>query len=351
MSAADAHPSPQIGDELDGRWRIVGVLGHGGHDVVWLGEHSTLGYPVAIKTLVPDPRTPLAASQRARLAEEAVLGARIDHPSIARVLDVGANHPRHPYIVTEFIDGDTLRAHLDRHWRLSVAQTVDLGRTLLAGLTALADAGVVHRDVKPSNIMLPMPGGPATAKLIDLGVARRIGPEYPELCGEGVVVGTPAYMAPEQLRAHAVDARADLYALGVVLFECLTGAAPRPPWFVERYLVDPTLEVEVVPPVRTLRPDCPSWLESIVRQATDPAQERRFASPAAMNEALGVLSADLGLPEGHRAWSARHLPFPASSERTPSPTRRWSQPSTAPTRPMTLATATAMSAVEAGFVR
>ena len=294
--------SPAPGDILEGRWRITSLLGRGGHAGVYRGHHARLRYPVAIKTLAVDPRSAIADDLRTRLLTEAEIGALVRHPNVLKIFDVGSTPSGDPYLVMELVEGETLRDRLDRG-PLTIAQAVDVARQVLAGLAALAQHGIVHRDVKPSNIMLKPSRRGVRAKLIDLGVARRFRGASSAEASEGFLVGTPSYMAPEQLRAQLVDPRADVYSLGVVLYESLTGSVPPRPTFVERYAVDPELAIEELPPARVKRPECPPWLDSIVQRAVAVERDARFSSAAAMAEALGVLTRDLGLPSGARAWA------------------------------------------------
>jgi serine/threonine protein kinase len=296
--------APALGDVLEGRWLITGMLGRGGHAGVYRGTHAFLRYPVAIKTLSVDPRSAIADDLRARLLTEAEIGARVRHPNVLKIFDVGRTPSGEPYLVMELVEGETLRDRLD-HGALPIGQAVDVARQILGGLGALAEHGIVHRDVKPSNIMLKRSARGVRAKLIDLGVARRLPPAtggHHDDPVEGFLVGTPSYMAPEQLRARAVDARADVYSAGVVLYECLTGRVPPRPTFVERYAVEPELAIDALPAVRLQRPECPAWLESVVRRATAIDRDQRYPSAAAMTEALAVLARDLALPSGARAW-------------------------------------------------
>lgn len=302
--------SPAVGDLLEGRWRITGVLGRGGHAGVYRGQHARLRYPVAIKTLSTETDAAHAADLRARLLTEAEIGALVRHPNVLKIFDVGSTDHGEPYLVMELVEGETLRERLDRG-ALTISQAVDVARQTLAGLAALAGHGIVHRDVKPSNLMLRAGRRGMRVKIIDLGVARRVrGIAAVDAAAEGFLVGTPSYMAPEQLRARPVDARADVYSLGVVLYEALTGHVPPRPTLVERYAIEPDLPIPELPPLRLRRPDCPGWLASIVERATAVDRAERFPSAAAMSEALGVMARDLALCTGARAWADDRDPLP-----------------------------------------
>lgn len=292
---------PSVGDVLEGRWRIIGLLGRGGHAGVYRGQHARLRYPVAIKTLSIDTSSPLADDLRGRLMTEAEICARVRHPNVIKIFDVGTTDHGEPYLVMELVEGTTLRERLD-DGPLTIGQGVDVARQILAGLAALSQHGIVHRDIKPSNVLLRHGPRGVRAKIIDLGVARRLVGAGEEQAVEGFLVGTPNYMAPEQLRAQEVDARADVYSLGVLLYEMLTGAVPPRPTFVERYAIEPSLEIAALPSVLERRPDCPPWLAAIVERATSIVPSMRFPSAAAMSEALGVVARDLALPTGTRAW-------------------------------------------------
>ena len=204
-----------------GRYRVLEFLGEGGMGVVLAAEDESLRRKVALKTL---KRTDKASRQR--FLREARAAAKVSHPNLCPIFEVGEHHGL-PFLAMELLPGETLASRL-RRGALTPAETLDLAEDLLAALTALHDAGIVHRDVKPSNIFLT-PG----VKLVDFGLAREVPDEVAsavrtpsELTLPGVILGTPGYMAPEQILGHAIDLRADLFALGVVLYEALAGRQP-----------------------------------------------------------------------------------------------------------------------------
>ena len=192
-------------------YRIGDLIGRGGMSDVYRGEDLLTGGQVAIKIVRSgDPN--LAR----RLVQEALALKRFDHPALVRVLDSGVSDDQ-PYLVMELVDGVTL-AELLRSGARTPGQTATLGASLASALAYVHELGIVHRDVKPSNILIPTSG---PAKLADFGIARMI--DDPGLTVTGTTVGTTSYMAPEQLEDHQVGPAADVWSLGIVLIECLTG--------------------------------------------------------------------------------------------------------------------------------
>lgn len=302
MSQAPRRQRPSLGEILDGRWRITGLLGYGGHAGVYRAQHVQLRYPVAIKALSGPLQSAITGELHQRLLIEAEIGALVRHPNVLQIFDVGHTSEGEPFLVMEIVDGETLRERLNK-CVLSIAQVIDLALQVLDGLAALARHGIVHRDIKPSNLMLKPEARGVQVKLIDLGVARRVSQISTTAdSSEEFLVGTPNYMAPEQLRAQHVDVRADVFSLGVVLYEALTGTVPPRPTFVERYALDPELSIDELPSVRQHRPDCPRWLDVIIQKATAIDRDARYCRPEAMAEALAIIARDLDLPTGARAW-------------------------------------------------
>jgi len=208
-----------------GRYEVERPLGHGAMAVVDLARDRELGRPVALKRLAEN----LARDDeiRPRFLREARLAARLSHPNVVRVYDVGESDGR-PFIAMEHVDGESLAELLARRGRLPAGEAAALGVQAARALAAAHDAGLVHRDVKPHNLLL---GRDGTLKLGDFGIA--FGLEGTKLTVAGTVLGTAAYLAPEQARGERVTSAADVYALGVVLVELLTGqpgrAAPSGP--------------------------------------------------------------------------------------------------------------------------
>ncbi|WP_428962780.1 protein kinase domain-containing protein [Micromonospora fluostatini] len=207
---------------LGGRYQLVEPVGEGGMAVVWRATDRVLRRTVAVKLLAS--RLATEERFRARVRQEAYAAAQLNHPHIAGVYDYGeTRHGRQrkvPYLVLEFVDGGTLAERLRGTGALDWPETVRVGADVAAALAAAHAAGLVHRDVKPANVML----SPAGVKVVDLGIAESVG--QPTDLGTGEVLGTPRYMAPEQARGEAAVPASDLYALGLLLIECLTGRPP-----------------------------------------------------------------------------------------------------------------------------
>jgi serine/threonine protein kinase len=266
---------------VDGKYIICDVLGMGGAAVVYAAEQVGLKRVVAFKLYGAEAG--MGTELVERFQREAELLARVHHENVVAVFDSGRMPDGSPYLVVQRLSGESLATRL-AEGALPVPEAVALTRQALHALVALADAGITHRDVKPDNLVLDrLPDGRTVLKLVDFGIAKDTAPSA-SADGLEALVGTPHYMAPEQVRGAAVDARADLYALGATLYEMLTG---RPPHMGETLndLATATL-FDPISPVRELRGDCPEALERLVMRALarDPAE--RFASAREMLSAL-----------------------------------------------------------------
>jgi serine/threonine-protein kinase len=233
---------------------------------------------VALKVLHPELQVSVTAD---RFLREIKLVSRIDHPLVARVLDSGEAEWL-VYYVMPFVEGPTLRGHLDAVRQLSVDDTVRLGRDLLGALGAAHRIGIMHRDVKPENVVLSQRG----AVLLDFGIARAIeAAGTAQLTRSGIAVGTSHYMSPEQVQAASdVDHRSDLYSLGCLLYECLAGHAPfRHP----NEVVVLQMHLNERPPdLREVRPEAPEALVAVIGRAMEKNREGRWQTAAEMSEAL-----------------------------------------------------------------
>jgi eukaryotic-like serine/threonine-protein kinase len=206
--------------ETLGKYEIKRLLGRGAMGTVYEGWDPIIARRVAIKTVrLPDASDPETEEALARFRREAQAAGRLNHPNIVGVFDYGETNDL-AYIVMEFVDGPPLKSLLDKQERFALADTVRIMEDLLAGLHYSHERGVVHRDIKPANVMLT---GAGRAKIADFGIARI---ESSSMTQAGTVMGTPAYMSPEQFMGQVVDARTDIYSSGVLLYQLLTGERP-----------------------------------------------------------------------------------------------------------------------------
>jgi hypothetical protein len=265
-----------------GRYEVLGKLGERGMGAVFKARHAELGKVVALKVL---PAGAMDEVRVARFRNEIRAIGRLDHPNIVAAHDAGELGGVH-FLVMDFVQGLDLARVLERHGRLSVPDACEAVRQAALGLQHAFERGLVHRDVKPSNLMLA-PGG--RVQVLDLGLARSFAEAAADtLTARGILLGTADYLAPEQWEhAHAADTRADIYSLGCTLYHLLAG---RPPFAGERYysvLQKMRAHLETPPqPITQLRPEVPAGLAAVLDRmlAKDPA--RRFQSPAEVAEAL-----------------------------------------------------------------
>ncbi len=274
-----------IGSVVNGKYRLVRLLGDGGMGSVYEAQHLVLGTRVAIKVLHPElaRRTGLVE----RFLQEARVAAQIRSPHVVQVSDVDRTPEGHAYIVMELLEGEALSAVLDRLRKLPVTTACEYTLQVLTALEAAHALGVIHRDLKPENVFVTFAGGRPTLKLIDFGIAkaRRTDPHQRNLTVAGVVMGTAEYMAPEQARsADKVDARADLYAVGVMLYEMVAGT--RPVNGEDARVIALKVERGEVVPLVKVAPEAPRELAGLVHRAMAPRPELRFASATEMRLAL-----------------------------------------------------------------
>ena len=272
---------PLVRQALGDRYTVEREIGRGGAARVFSAKDPS-GRTVALKVLHPQ----LAASVTAdRFLREIKYVSRLDHPSIARLTDYGEGEWI-IYYVMDYVPGPTLRAHLDRVRRASISDTLHIANDLLSALACAHREQIVHRDVKPENIVLS-PGG---AVLVDFGIAKAVAEAGSDrLTRSGFAVGTSAYMSPEQIAGmEDIDARSDLYSLGCVLFECLAG---RPP-YDDPYddLVLTKHQTADVPDVRSHRKDTPPALAQAIHRAMAKAREERWPTAEAMQAAISALA-------------------------------------------------------------
>jgi serine/threonine-protein kinase len=297
--------SPLVGTVLDGRFQVEKTLASGASGDVYEAQHLTLGHRVAIKILRPGiPET--ADIRRKRFLREARVAAGIRSDHVVRVFDFVAPEQGPTYIVMELLHGETLAERLERTGPLTCAEAVDFVVQAAKPLAQLHDEGIVHRDVKPSNLFLERDAdGKERIKLLDFGVAAFQAPvARPDssLTWSEMIVGTPRYMAPEQIvSSKQVDARADVWALGVTLYELLSGDPPFDGTTVLAVLNQ--IEHQDPAPLTKRRPDVPAELAAVVHRclAKDPAS--RPADARALVDALArPARVEVAAPIRRRRW-------------------------------------------------
>jgi eukaryotic-like serine/threonine-protein kinase len=261
-----------------GSYRVLSKLGEGGMGEVFLAEDERLQRQVAIKRLLPSTAVDEQAARR--LLTEARAAGRIDHPNICSVYEVGEDNGA-PFIVMPVVEGSTLASQLQAG-PLPIAAAVSIAAQAADALDAAHRQGILHRDIKPANLMI---GARSHVRVMDFGVATIAGPASAETVSKltlpGAVLGTIAYMSPEQARGDQLDARSDLFSLGVVLFEMLSGTRP----FDRTNTIEglSALLTEPAPPLGNMRPDAPAELQRIVAKALQKSRDDRYQSAADMH--------------------------------------------------------------------
>ncbi len=274
-----------IGSVLDGKYAIESLLGTGGMGAVYMARQAGLDRPVAIKVVLGKYQSQDSAVERFK--REAIAVARLRHPNIVTVYDFGIAPDAGTYLVMEYLEGHSLRAEMRQHGALPLESVFAISTQISAALDAAHRAGVVHRDVKPDNVFLASTPGGTVAKILDFGVAKLVDASDPErdpLTGINARIGTPAYMSPEQCEGRTVDPRSDVYALGGMVFEMLTG---RPPFIADSIagLIYQHVHNPPEPPSR-FRPGLSAEVETAVLRALAKDPPERFASASAFAEAL-----------------------------------------------------------------
>ncbi|MET0729743.1 MAG: protein kinase, partial [Solirubrobacterales bacterium] len=270
--ATTGAPGALTGTVLSGRYLLDQKLGSGGMSTVYLAKDETLQRWVAAKVLHREISD--QPDQIERFRREARAVAQVSHPTVVAVIDAGEDGGR-PYIVFEYCDGETLKQRIDRMGRLpldeAAAYAIEVGR----GLQAAHARRLVHRDVKPQNVLIDSEG---RAKVTDFGIAREL--EQDGLTKTGRVLGTTDYVSPEQAMGQPVDDRSDIYSLGVLLYEMLTGDVP----FKAETVVGVAMKHvnEQMPDVQRKRPEVSSALAAVIERATEKKPEKRYPEMAAM---------------------------------------------------------------------
>ena len=279
-------PPIQPGSAFGSRYRILLRLGEGGMGVVYKAWDEELSIPVALKLIRPEAMAdPDAALQmERRFKRELVLARQVTHKNVVRIHDLG-ELDKFKYFTMPFIEGQDLGKVIGHEGKLPVARALRIARQVAAGLAAAHEVGIVHRDLKPENVMLDADD---EAIIMDFGLARTN--DGANLTKTGAVMGTLAYMSPEQARGEGVDQRADIYAWGLMLYDMMSGRRRSGP---QRDAMSEMLArmQAAPPPIRTLEPHVPAALEAVITRSTDPDPDRRFATKDLI-AALDELDAD-----------------------------------------------------------
>jgi serine/threonine protein kinase len=266
-----------------GHYEVLQVLGRGAFGIVFRAFDEVLQRVVAVKVLAPQLATTSPA--RKRFLREARSSAAIRHENVVQVYEVG-EQPL-PYLVIEFIPGETLQQRLDRMGPLDVPETLRIGRQIAEGLAAAHATDLIHRDIKPGNILLE--AGQQKVKITDFGLARAA--DDASISQSGIIAGTPMYMAPEQAQGQALDQRADLFSLGSVLYQMVTG---RPPFRASTTMAVLKRVAEDTPrPIREIIPETPPWLCDIIAKLHAKKPEDRFSSAREVADLLADCEAQL----------------------------------------------------------
>src|SRR5215216_11642 len=303
---ADTTADPHLGRVVAG-YRIEERIGRGGMGVVYRAEHLNLRRRAAIKIIAPDLAE--ASGFRERFNREARIAAALQHPNIVTVYDAGEEDGL-LYLAMQYIEGNDLSAVLRSQGRLRPYRAIDVCRQIAAALDAAHGQGLIHRDVKPANVLIEG----RTAFLTDFGLTKRIEGTRTQLTKAGDVVGTIHYVAPEQIEGGRVDARTDVYSLGCLLYHCLSGELP--------FARDTDVAViyahlsEEPPRLTSVRPELPGGLDAVIAKALEKAPERRFQTCAdLMSAARAVIDA-----AGPLADTATPRPVPAFDDHFDVPT-------------------------------
>jgi eukaryotic-like serine/threonine-protein kinase len=307
--------SSMIGTVLSGRYRLEAKLGSGGMSTVYLSRDETLDRPVAVKVMHREMSE--QEDQLQRFRQEARAVAKLSHPNVVSVIDAGEDGG-HPYIVFEYVKGETLKQRIGRVGALDTQEAIAYAIEVARGLGVAHGRNMVHRDIKPQNVLIDEEG---RAKLTDFGISRQL--EQAGVTATGRVLGTTDYVAPEQAMGHGVDPRSDVYSLGVVLYEMLVGQVP--------FHADSQVGVamkhvnEELPDVQRRRPEASAAVALVVERATakDPAERYQTVGEMIddLETALEVEAARAGSTTGEATSVLEALPPP---KRKLSKRARWS---------------------------
>jgi serine/threonine protein kinase len=293
-----AAPIPTlIGQTLDGQYEIVRKIGEGGMSSVYLATEQTTRESRAIKVL--SPALSKDANAMERLRREASFGMRLAHPNVCHIIQLGETADGLVYVVMPFIEGEILSDRTHRLGQISLEETARLVTDISAGVHLAHGLEIIHRDLKPENVMVcRRPDGTEYAVVMDFGLAkaRKAEGELQKLTATGIILGTPAFMSPEQLRGKPIDTRSDIYALGLMAYEMLTGRLPFQ-GRTQQEMVIARLRSEPIP-LRETRPDLelPSLVEQVLVKAMQRFPDDRYQTAIEFANAFAAASRGGGPP-------------------------------------------------------
>jgi len=284
------------GQQLGDRYQVLHKVGEGGMCLVYLARDTSTGEKVAIKILLPTLLDDPIAMERLR--REAALGGQLRHPNICHIIRQGATPAGHDYIVMPFVEGELLCDRTRLAGCLPLDATVPFVRDMCAGLHVAHEAGIIHRDLKPENVMIVAgTDGSERAVVMDFSLAK--GPDAPPLTAVGLVVGTPEFMSPEQLRGLELDRRSDIYSLAFMVYEMLTGQLPFEARTQQEIMIA-RLKGESIP-IRTRRPDLnfSVAVEQVLGKALARDAGRRYATALEFGDAFARAATGKGPDAGN----------------------------------------------------
>ncbi len=300
-------PDPNIGAVIDGKYQVEDKLGEGGMATVYRARHTLVDRNVAIKII--NPHMASNASLKERFRREAKNTAAVSHPNIVEILDNGETAEGSAYLVMELLEGTTLDHHIEAG-AIPAPRTAALGLQIAQGLARAHDFDVIHRDLKPENIFVAnLPGDRFQVKLLDFGIARSL--HDTRLTNAGEIFGTPQYMAPERVSSIDAGAEADLYALGVILFEMVTGRLPFEASDIPSYFIK---HIQEIPPRPSeFAPSCPRRLEELILALMEKDPARRPVDAHQVIKELAAIAPTTGQ-------DSAIAPQPSSAGRQVAPT-------------------------------